>query len=73
MINDRDPLWDSALWKFDTFNLYFPLDYYVPEVPYQAQHIHIKSTNLVVRDLTPHIGRTMYSDVIKVNINKVLQ
>jgi hypothetical protein len=24
----------------------------------------------VVRDLTPHVGRIIYSDVIKVNINK---
>jgi hypothetical protein len=31
------------------------------------------SSDLVIRDLTPHIGRTMYSDVIKVNINKALQ
>jgi hypothetical protein len=26
-----------------------------------------------VRDLTPHVGRTIYSDVIKVNIKKALQ
>jgi hypothetical protein len=26
-----------------------------------------------VRDLTPYVGRTMYSDIIKVNINKALQ
>jgi hypothetical protein len=47
MINNRDPLQDSMLREFVTFDLRFPLEYSVPEVWDQAPRILFKSTALV--------------------------
>jgi hypothetical protein len=46
-------------------------------------HVHVDASNIALgailaqpeardffRDLTPHVGRIIYSDVIKININK---
>jgi len=47
MIIDRDPLQDSTIQEFDTFDLHFSLEYSIPEVLDQAPCVHLKSMTLV--------------------------